>query len=183
MLDETILLTRMNNALQITLTIVVAIALLIAFNTFFRSRQAKREAELQAYGERFKHRQVQPDFAAFTERYGCEVPPELRLLVSDSAWMRESEFNVQLPSSPDPYYVAWFDPMDDEHMSVIWPGTEGFYPFANDGCGNSYLVNPRNSHLEVSFYDHEAGERELLSASLSEFLTAKRTADESDCNG
>jgi len=173
----------MNDASQITLTIVAVVVVLGALFKLSKSRQAKRESDLKEYSARFNQRQVQPDFAAFRSRFGCDVPLVLHSLQSDPVRMREGDFDVHLPSSPDPHYVAWFEPMDDEHMSFVWPGTEGFYPFANDGCGNAYLVNPRDADSEVSFYDHETGEREPLAVRLSEFLSAKRTTDESDRNG
>lgn len=63
----------------------------------------------------------------------------------------------------------------DENMSIVWPGTEGFFPFANDGCGNRYIVNPHEADPVVYFYDHEVHKRESLNVTLSQFLTAKRT--------
>lgn len=173
----------MNEALQIAFAIVAAVIVVGILLAVARHHQTKRESNLKDYSARFKVRQLQPDFAAFASRYGCEVSPVLRALQSDPVRMHEGDFDVHLPSSPDPYYVAWFEPMDDEHMSIVWPGTEGLYPFANDGCGNAYLVNPHDADSEVSYYDHETGERDLLAVRLSEFLTAKRTTDESDRNG
>ena len=63
----------------------------------------------------------------------------------------------------------------NENMSIVWPGTEGFFPFANDGCGNRYILNPGEPDPVVYFYDHELHERESLNVSLSQFLATKRT--------
>jgi hypothetical protein len=47
------------------------------------------------------------------------------------------------------------------------PDAEGFYSFANDGCGKPFLINPRDC-------DHEIGERESFGVYLSELFVAKQ---------
>ncbi len=59
-------------------------------------------------------------------------------------------------------------------MSLVWPGTEGFFAFASDGSGNRYVINPREADPNVHFYDHELAQPESLNMSLSQFLAAKR---------
>ena len=132
-----------------------------------RARQL-REEEQKA---QFEQRQLHPDYAAFTSHYGCAPPPPLRRLYEDRENVLDGDFDVHLPLSRDTWSVAWFEPMEDGE----WAGIEGFYSFANDGCGNLYLVSPRDADPEVFFVDHETGKREALGTRLSEFLAAKRT--------
>ena len=135
-----------------------------------RLRRARRLKE-QEQRARFEQRQLQPDYSAFTSHYGCEPPAPLRRLYEERDNVLDADFEVHLPSSRRPWSVAWFEPMEDG----TWPDIEGCYSFANDGCGNLYIVSVRGDDPEVFFLDHETGKREALGVSLSQFLTAKRT--------
>ena len=156
------------SALFILAVVVFVIVLPLLWLTRLRRARKTREVEQQA---RFEHRQLHPDYAAFTSHYGCEPPPPLRRLYEDRENVLDAGFKVHLPLSRDTWSVAWFEPMEDGE----WPDIEGFYSFANDGCGNLYLVSPRDADPEVFFLDHETGKREALGVRLSQFFTAKRT--------
>ena len=149
---------------------IVIFVILLPLMWLARLRRARhlREQEQKAL---FEHRQLHPDYAAFTAHYGCEPPPPLRRLYEDLENVLDANFEVHLPSSRHAWLVAWFEPMEEGE----WVEMEGFYSFANDGCGNRYLVSPRDADPEVFFLDHETGKREALGVRLSHFLTAKRT--------
>jgi hypothetical protein len=134
-----------------------------------RARRAREKCVREKQKAAFEERQLHPDFAAFATRYGCEPPPSLLRLYEDRATVLDENFEVVAPSG-DPYFVAWFEPMNEPE----WPDREGLYSFANDGCGNQFLVNPKESDPEVYFYDHEMGQSEDLGMRLSEFLAAPR---------
>lgn len=91
-------------------------------------------------------------------------------------------FSVQFPSdgnSETGWFVAWIEPLDDEHLSQRpWPGTEGFYAFANDGSGDQYLISPNESDPEVIYYEHDTGNKQRMRVRLSEFVSAPRVYDE-----
>lgn len=131
-----------------------------------RARRVKDDEQMA----RFEHQQLHPDYAAFTSHYGCEPPPVLRKLYEDREMVLDGDFEIHLPSSRHAWTVAWFEPMEDGS----WVDVDGFYSFANDGCGNLYLVRPQDADPEVFFLDHEIGKREALGVHLSEFLAAKR---------
>lgn len=64
--------------------------------------------------------------------------------------------------------------MAKEGLSDGPPGTEIYFAFAEDDCGNVYLVNPHEDDPVVYFPDHELNGPESLKVSLSEFLAAQR---------
>ena len=133
-------------------------------------RRARRVRE-QGQKERFEQRRLQPDYAAFTSHYGCEPPLSLRQLYEERENVLDGDFEIRLPSSRRPWAVAWFEPMEDD----TWADIEGFYAFANDGCGNLYIVSVQGDDPDVFLLDHETGKREALGVRLSQFLVAKRT--------
>lgn len=131
---------------------------------------------------RFRARQVEPDFEAFRRHFGCEAPAPLRELFSDPAVFTEDRdmFDVLLKTdgSVERWFIAWIEPIDEEHLSEpVWPGTEGFYAFANNGAGDQYLIDPRDSDPEILYYEHETGRRRPVGATLSTFLSAERLYD------
>ena len=154
---------------------VLAVVVFVIVLPFFwlrhhrHARQSKEKLLRQEQRTKFEHRQLNPDYAAFASHYGCEPPPPLRRLYEDRQNVLDENFDVVL-SPRDIHFIAWFEPMDGQE----WPDVEGFYSFANDGCGNPFLIDPRDSDPEVFFRDHEIGERESLGVRLSEFLAAKR---------
>lgn len=82
------------------------------------------------------------------------------------------------------WFVAWVEPVDQKHLGAItWPGTEGYYGFANDGGGNRYLIDPQQRDPEVLYYDHEAGTKRRVGVTLWQFLAAPRIYDEEDPPG
>jgi hypothetical protein len=133
-----------------------------------RRRRRVSEQEQKA---RFEQRRLQPDYAAFKSHYGCEPPLSLRQLYGDRETLLDGDFEIRLPSSRRPWSVAWFEPMELD----TWADIEGFYAFANDGCGNLYIVALQGDDPEVFFLDHETGEREALGVCLSQFLATERT--------
>jgi hypothetical protein len=126
--------------------------------------------------ERFKERQRTPDFELFRRRFDCEPPRSLRALLEDF----RDEFDVVLtgPGGDTRWFVAWVEPVDAEHLNgVVWPGTEGFYAFANDGAGDMYLIDPRERDPDVIYYEHETAKTRPVGATLSQFIAARRIGD------
>ena len=149
---------------------VVIFVILLPLMWLARLRRVRRLKE-QEQKARFEHRQLRPDFAAFASHYGCQPPQALRRLYEDRQNVLDANFEVHLPSSREAWPVAWFEPMEEGE----WIDMAGSYSFANDGCGNLYLVSVRDDDPEVAFLDHETGKREALGVRLSQFLAAKRT--------
>lgn len=173
----------MNDAILYPLLILTVAVTVVVFPLLWlrRLRRARREKEQRSRSERiarFEHRLLHPDYEAFKERYGTGPPRALRPLLEDRKSILDGNFDLVLSSSRRTCFVAWFEPMDEEHMSHAWRGTEGFYSFANDGCDNQYLVCPQEDDPEVWFYCHETGRRKALDVRVSQFLAAERKRDE-----
>jgi hypothetical protein len=155
--------------------IAVAVSPLIGLWKLRARRGKKTDAEQAVADERYEKGLRQPDHTAFVARYGCPAPPALRQLYESSDRDLEGDFEVKLGAFPKPFFVAYFMGIAEENMSLVWPGMEGYFPFASDGSGNRYLVNPRETDPNVYFYDHERQKAESLEISLSQFLAVKRT--------
>ena len=71
--------------------------------------------------------------------------------------------------------------MDAEHLNgTVWPGTKGYYAFANDGSGDMYLIDPRAADPDVLYYEHETAKTRPVGATLSRFVAARRIHNEEE---
>lgn len=158
-------------SVSIAVLVLVVVALWRGRARQNREAAAKRAADGAQYAEALRH----PNYAAFEKRYGCPAPPILRQLYENAESELEGDFELKLAAFPKPFFVAYFMGIVEENMSLVWPGTEGYFVFASDGSGNRYLVDPREADPTVYLYDHEIQKRESLNLSLSQFLAVKRT--------
>jgi hypothetical protein len=159
--------------------IIIPLSLVGAVAIWLVIQSSKRDARTRLQADRFHYRQQHPDFEAYREVYGRQMPASLRLLLENSQWLANGgdSFEVILPAIGDNYrwYVDWLEPIDQEALGrQRWPGTEGYYVMANDGFGNEYLLDPAGADPEVIFYDHETGERTPTGVPLSCFLGGRR---------
>lgn len=122
---------------------------------------------------RFDQRLLNPDITAFEQHYGHALPTALVALYQDDREVSRGDFYVaQSADAPkeDRWYVAFYLPADLSSVKDAWPGTEGYFTFANDGCGNGYLIDPRLDDPAVFCHYHETGEFRLVANRLSEFM-------------
>lgn len=132
----------------------------------------------------FRQRQRNPDFEAFRRHLSCEPPQSLKSLFAEPEFFANDKdmFEIEVPSSSGQskrWFIAWIEALDEEHLkSGNWPGTEGFYAFANNGAGDQYLIDPKRVDPEVFYYEHETGKKKPVGVSLSQFVSAKRIYDE-----
>ena len=96
---------------------VVVFVVLLPLMWLARLRRARRLKE-QEKRARCEQRQLQPDYAAFASHYGCVPPPPLRQLYEERENVLDADFEVHLPSSPRPWSVAWFEPMEDDTWQI-----------------------------------------------------------------
>lgn len=159
-------------------SLVIGILLLVGIPALWLIFRSGYEAKPDATG-RFRERLRAPNFDLFRRRFGCEPPQALRALLADPSLLTDTgdSFEVVLPGPEGDtrWFVAWIEPIDAEHLSgVAWPGTEGYYAFANDGSGDEYLIDPRESDPDVFYYEHETGKTRPVGATLSRFVAAPR---------
>lgn len=150
-------------------TLAVSIALLLLRD---RLIQPARE-ELAEYSRQFTERLQNPDLPAVEEFFGNPLPPSVQLLYADREELSRHDFEVSAAPDADSarrWYVAFYQPADRESARETWPGLEQYFAFANDGCGNEYLIDPREDNPPVLFHDHETGELSRVCDHFSEFM-------------
>ena len=129
------------------------------------------------YSRRFRERLANPDFGALEQHYGCTLPIPLKQLYTNSEELSRGEFEVVPPhgrTPDDAPYVAFYNPADAESLTHTFHDGDAYFAFADDGCGNTYLIDPRGTDPPVLFHDHETGEIEAVAPSLSEFMKWER---------
>ena len=159
------------------IVVLVVLPLLIVWlnDRIFRRRSSKKERE--EYSKRFEERLLKPDFAALETHFGCAMPNELKELYANNEEIQRGDFEVVTKNSTgveDTWTVAFYEPADLESLRDAWPDCKELFAFANDGCGNDYLIDPRKPATEVLFHDHETGEFSKVTSSLAEFMAAPR---------
>jgi len=141
---------------------------------FHRTLSKKEQDE---YAKRFCERLLNPDFAALEAHFGCPMPKELKELYAKKEEIQRGDFEVLTRNSDGvavTWTVAFYEPADLESLRDAWPDCKEFFAFANDGCGNDYLIDPQKLELEVLFYDHDGGEFTNLGLSLAEFVAVSQ---------
>lgn len=143
-----------------------------------RIRYPKLMPEQRAeHARRFRERLHNPNFELLEAHYACEFPAALKALYANAEELNRGDFEVA--ESPDAsedkrWYIAFYEPADAEALAHQWLGTEQYFEFANDGCGNGYMIDPSLPDPEVLFHDHETGEFTPVCDSLANFLSWPR---------
>ena len=149
-----------------------------AFLLWLASRASKRSQALAAArAQEFERRQSQPDFAGLERLYGHSLPAAFHAMHSDLQLISSENLLIALPNCVEDStecYVCWFEPADLESAYSPWPGCENLFPIANNGAGDEFLVDLKESDPEVFYHLHETGEKKGLGFKLSEFITASR---------
>lgn len=129
-------------------------------------------------GRSFDERLHDPDFEGLEHHYGCQLPDALKRLYADRNELERGNFTVVAPESdPDDEqapFIAFYVPADSEAARSGFPGTEPYFRFADDGCGNAYMTDPRLDDGPVLFHDHETGEISEVCDSFSRFMSWPR---------
>ncbi len=149
------------------------VALLLGRDWLARPSRKK----LEEYARQFNQRLQTPDFAALERNFGCPVPQPVRALYENKQEVMRQDFEVAAtPEAPavERWSVAFYQPADQENVRDAWPGLEKYFAFADDGCGNGYLIDPREADPPVLFHDHETGEMSRVSDHFTEFMSWPR---------
>ncbi len=129
--------------------------------------------KMEAYSRQFTERLRHPDFLAVEEHFGHPLPPCVQALYANDQELLRVDFDVAAESdaaSENRWYVAFYQPADGKSARESWPDLEKYFAFANDGCGNEYLIEPQDDDPPVMFHDHETGELSRVSNHFSEFM-------------
>jgi hypothetical protein len=164
----------MNDAITTVVAIVaiflgLPLALLLARDWF--SRPSKKKIE--AYAQEFTHRLQNPDFAAVEKHFGRPLPDCVQALYADTAELMRKDFEVSASadvSQEERWHVAFYQPADGQSARDTWPGLEKYFMFADDGCGNGYLIDPKENDPPVLFHDHEGGGISFVCDRFTKFM-------------
>ena len=149
--------------------LVFAIAFYIyeCIRNILRGYNSKVDAQ-QSWSESFTGSQGE----YLAKKFNCNIPKALiDLFESDLS----KQNNITLAPSLDApqenhHYIAFFEPVEQEHTDEGWEDCEKFFTIANDGGGNLFIIDPRMDDPPVLFYDHEGGVFTYVCDSITEFL-------------
>lgn len=68
------------------------------------------------------------------------------------------------------WYIANYEPADEASVEYSWPGIEKYFAFADDGSGNGYIIDPKETDPPVLFHDHETGEIVRVCDHFTDFM-------------
>jgi hypothetical protein len=137
-----------------------------------RAKRRRREAS-----RRFEHNLSNPDFEALEDHSGSSLPASLKELYSNKTLIKSTDILIGVPNpleKEEECYVAFFEAAMADGAVSPWPGCEVLFPFANNGAGDQYLIDPRHADPEVIYHRHETGEKQAIGVTLSQFLRASR---------
>ena len=163
----------------VAIFVVLPLLILWLNDKIFRRGSSKKE--LGKYSKRYAERLLNPDFAALEAHFGCPMPVELKELYANKEEIQRGDFEVVTKGqdgSEDTWTVAFYEPADMESLRDAWPDCKELYSFANDGCGNDYLIDPCKPGSKVLFYDHETGEFSEVGLNLAGFIAAPRRSSD-----
>lgn len=161
------------------LTVVAILGIFVAFPVlilWLRDRLFHRpmtKEQMAEYSRRVRERLTNPDFSALEKHFGCSLPNPLKKLYGDSEELDRGDFYVvppDVPNATDGAYVGFYNPADAESLKYTFHDGDAYFAFADDGCGNAYIINPREADPPVLFHNHETVEIEPVAPSLSEFM-------------
>jgi hypothetical protein len=167
----------------LSVTYVVVLGVLAGVFLWLVDKIFRREpsrAEIDEHSRRHRERLLAPDFAALEAHFGTALPDALKRLYADKEEILRGErgdFEVMvtgLNGATKSWYIAFYEPADAQSLAESWEGCEPYFFFANDGCGNDYMIKPGLPDPEVLFHDHETGEIVQVAPSLTSFLASPK---------
>ena len=159
--------------IAVVFTMLVALVLWLLDRIFHRKSSNNK---LDEDSKRFKERVLKPDFAALEAYFGCPIPNEIKDLYANKEEIMRHHFEVVISKAgkKESWPVAFYMPADLESLRDVGEEQGELFFFANDGCGDAYVIDPRKPASEVLFHDHENGELTKVGLNLSEFVAAAR---------
>src|SRR5262245_43167041 len=144
--------------------------LLLAARDWIRKPSKKK---IEEYSRKFTERLQRPDFSAVQQHFGVPLPPPVQALYTNHQELFRENFEVAAMANAAPedrWFVAFYQPADEQSARDAWPGLEKYFAFADDGCGNGYLIDPKSDDPAVLFHDHETSEISRVSERFTEFM-------------
>ena len=133
-------------------------------------------ADMKA-GQAFDERRRRPALAALAARLGHRLPASYEALYADQDLVRGDDWVIEVPNratGDEDCYLTWFEPADLETLSSVPSSCEGLLPFADNGLGDLYLIDPRQPDPDVIYFSHENDATFAIGTRLADFLAAPR---------
>lgn len=160
-------------AIVMGVVILVLAVFLLSLVDRYRYPQLSRK-ERERIQQELKDRLLNPDFESVEKHFEHSIPAALRSLYEDRDAILQMEFSTAKDAGVNErgrFYISSFEPMDMKNVNNSYIACEKYFCFANDGCGNSYMVDPGLSDPPVMFHNFEELKIEAVGSSLSEFLS------------
>lgn len=129
--------------------------------------------ELDEYSRKFVERLKNPDFGAVEKHFERPLPASVLALYRNPEELMRGDFEVWASREArreERWYVGFYQPADAEAVKDMPESLERFFAFADDGCGNAYLIDPKQEDPVVLFHDHETDEISRVCGCFSEFM-------------
>lgn len=142
-----------------------------------KSFRRPSQHEVEENSRQFLEQLQKPNFAALEQHFGHSFSTALKSLYANQKELLRGEFQVaeSIDAEDDErWYIAFYLPANEETLKSMWPGLEKYFAFADDGCGDEFLVDPTLDDPPVLFHDHETGEIEKVCDQFSEFMAWPR---------
>ena len=140
--------------------------------------------QAEEWNRQFNERLRNPNFAVVEEHFDHALPRAVKSLYQDRDEITRCDIDVAPAADADVddrWYIAYYEPLDEQSWQHTFFDSRKYLAIANDGCGNTYIVDPRQADPEVLFHDHDDGEVSHICERLSEFLAWPRMkTEESD---
>lgn len=142
---------------------------------WLHERSLKTNAE---DAEQYLHQLTHPQPGELQAHYGHPLPAVLLSLYRDTAEIRRTDFEVAESESDhqneNAWFIAFYNPLDIGSLKHTCFDSDQYFGFADDGCGNSYIVDPRLDDPAVIFHDHEDEGMTPVCDKLSNFINWPR---------
>ena len=156
-------------------TLTVSLIVFGSLGLFLLERRGK--ARRRESSRRYERSLDAPEFGALEAHFQHPLPACFRELYSNQNLIRQTDILVEVPNPAEneqECYIAFFEPATVAHASSSGSNAEGLFSFANNGAGDQFLIDPRQTDPEVIYYLHETGKRTDIGVTLSKFLKALR---------
>jgi hypothetical protein len=152
----------------------IAIGSAVVFYLQHLARKRRKRLSRQE-SERYSKRLNNPDFRALEAYFRHPLPEPLKALYKDKSRINSENIFIDVPNPGEresESYIAFFEPLDMDSVRRPWPGCEKLLPFANNGAGDMFIVDPTQPDPEVLYYLHENRKIIGLGVTMSKFLMA-----------
>lgn len=137
--------------------------------------QKRRKRLSRQESERYSKRLNNPDFDALEAYFRHPLPDALKALYHDKSRINTENILIDVPNPGEresKSSIAFFEPLDIDSVRHSGRGAQKLLPFANNGAGDMFMVDPTQPDPEVLYYLHENRKIVGLGATISKFLMA-----------